>query len=77
MVWEILDEPPVEIGEAEERLHLFLVLGFGPVCDTCNLDWVHFRLAFGDDQADASWFFTTTIWPWEFVPPALCRPYTT
>jgi len=38
---EALDEPPIEVGESQEGLHLLLVYWGRPVFNTSNLDQVH------------------------------------
>ena len=41
MVREVLNEPPVEVGESQKGLHLLLVLWFGPFCYANYLCRVH------------------------------------
>ena len=52
MFGEVLDEALVEIGEAQEGLHLFLVHRSGPFCNTCDLDRVHRNGVVGDDHSE-------------------------
>jgi hypothetical protein len=41
MVGEILNEPSIEIGEAKEQLHLFLVRWNRPFSNSAYLDGIH------------------------------------
>ncbi|KAF8192860.1 hypothetical protein K438DRAFT_1829820 [Mycena galopus ATCC 62051] len=51
-VRERLDEPPVEVCEAKELLHVLLVLRGGPGGDSGDLDWVHLDVVVQDDDAE-------------------------
>jgi len=46
MVGEVLDEPSIEISEAEEGLDLFSDPRLRPFCHSLNFDWIHLCLAF-------------------------------
>ncbi|KAF8235155.1 hypothetical protein L208DRAFT_1258496, partial [Tricholoma matsutake] len=47
----ILDKTLIEIDEAQERLHLFLIRGRQPSCDPIHLDRIHLHLTLRDNQA--------------------------
>ena len=42
---------PIEIDEAQERLHLFLVCGHRPSRNPVHLDRIHLHLTLQDNQA--------------------------
>jgi hypothetical protein len=56
MMREALDEPPVEVDEAEEGLDLFLACRCRPIGDSCYLDRVHLYRILGNDQAQVFYF---------------------
>ena len=47
-----MDETPIEVHKAKEGLHLLLVCRFWPFRNACDLDRVHFRLPFRDDEGE-------------------------
>src|SRR5277367_4336490 len=50
MEGEVVNELPIEVGEAQKGLHLLLVCRRGPVSYTCHLDEIHPDLPFRYDQ---------------------------
>ena len=52
MVRELGDEPAVDINEAHEGLHLFLVRGRWPICYACDFDGVHLDMIERDDDSE-------------------------
>ena len=49
---EVFNEPPVEVGEAPEGLHLFLVCWGRPFCNSGHLDQVHSNGVVGYDHSE-------------------------
>ena len=50
MVGEILDEMPVEVGEPQKGLDLFLVLRYWPIHYTSHIYWVYLDCSVEDDK---------------------------
>src|ERR1700675_2256985 len=49
-VREVFDEPSVEVGESEERLHFFHLGRDRPISNSFYLHWVHRNMVFRDDE---------------------------
>ena len=47
---EVVDEPSVEVHEPYEGLDILYLHWLGPVCDSLDLNRVHFYMVFQDDK---------------------------
>ena len=52
MMWEVLDEPSVEVNEPEEGLYFLFVVQGRPLCNSSNFHWVHLDGIMGDDHPE-------------------------
>ena len=54
-------EASVEVSKTEKLLYLFPVAGFGPICDSNDLAWIHLDLVRSNDECPGMSFVKITF----------------